>query len=141
MSDESLKLRTELIFKAPLQQFCGLTLKYQSSEYADCVFTVGENTGTPFGTTHGGVLYAMMDVASLCALIPHLKDSEHAVSHSVNFSLMRAAKDGEEVVLRARLLKRGKKVAFISVEGLVFDKDQEKQIAVGNVVKTIIHLK
>ncbi len=141
MNDENLKLRTETVFKAPLQQFCGLTLKYQSKEYADCVFTVGENTGTPFGTIHGGVLYAMMDVAGFCALLPYLEETEHAVSHNVNYSLMRAAKDGEDVVLRARVLKRGYKVAFISVEALVFKGDEKKQIASGNVVKTIIHPK
>ena len=141
MNQENLSIRTNMVFQAPLQKFCGITLKYQSTEYAECVFRVGENTGTPFGTIHGGVLYAMMDVASLCALLPYLNEKEHAVSHTVNFSLMDAAKEGDEVSLRARVLRRGKRVAFISVEAFVPAENGKKQIACGNITKTIIHFK
>ncbi len=138
MSKEMLEVRTEVALSVPMQQHCGLKLIRQDCGYAEAGFTVSENTGAPGGTLHGGVLYAMMDATSLLSLLPLLDDKVFAVIHNVTFSLMNAAFIGNKVNLKARVMKRGKKVAFMNIEAWTFEGDEERQIAQGTVTKSIV---
>lgn len=130
--------RTKDTLSMPLHQHFGLSLITQGEGVAEAVFKVCEKSKTAAGSLHGGVLYALMDGTSLLCLISKLDESEHAVSHNVNFSLMNPAFVGDDVVLKAKVLKRGKKVAFLYVEAWISKDGDEKLIACGHVTKSII---
>lgn len=113
---------------------CGLVLVERDSAGAVCRFTVNEYTANPFGALHGGILYAMMDVAAFLAVLPTLEAGENAVSHDVHVSVLRPV-TGSEVTLQARILKRGRGTIFIRVEA----RDAENRLAAtGTVTKTVV---
>ena len=90
------------------------------------------------GILHGGILYALMDVAGLFALLPLLGPKEKAVSHDVHFSIMKAGKQGYAMEIRSEVVRRGKSIAFIRVEVWRVDKGEESICATGTVTKSVL---
>ncbi len=62
---------------------------------------------------HGGVVYTLLDVASFLALLPHLRDGEHAVTHDLSVALLRPVAAGTRVDITGSVLRRGRAVAFV----------------------------
>ena len=63
---------------------------------------------------HGGCIATLVDVLSTAALVS-VSDSS-GVTLDLNVSYMTAAKDGDSVVIDARVLKVGKSTAALEVE-------------------------
>lgn len=125
---------TDRVLAHRFHRDCGLTLVERDSAGAVCRFAVNEYTANPFGALHGGILYAMMDVAAFLAVLPTLAAAENAVSHDVHVSVLRPV-SGDEVTLHARILKRGRGTIFIRVEA----RDAEDRLAAtGTVTKTVV---
>ena len=67
-----------------------------------------------YSTLHGGCIATLVDVLSTAALVT-VSDSS-GVTLDLNVSYMTAAKDGDSVLVDARVLKVGKSTAALEVE-------------------------
>lgn len=69
------------------------------------------------GTLHGGLSAMIVDNVSTIALtLPEGEKFNYGVSVNMDLSYMKAAKLGDEVLIEANLLKRGRTLAFLEVE-------------------------
>lgn len=127
-------------FSEPFQRFCGLELVSQDEGAAQTRFTINEQTATSSGWLHGGILYGLLDASSFIALLPMLDEKETAVSHDVNFSIMRRANQGCVVTIKTEVLRKGGRVAFIRAEAFTELDGKQKLIATGHVTKSIVSL-
>ncbi|WAQ94722.1 ACO13-like protein [Mya arenaria] len=67
------------------------------------------------GTLHGGVTCTLVDAVSTWALLGS-EDPVTGVSVDLNVSFMKGAKVGEDILIDAQTLKRGRRLAFLSVD-------------------------
>lgn len=91
----------------------------------------------PAGTFHGGVLYTLCDVAAFSALMAALSEGEIGVTNNISVQAMRVAQLGDRLIFTGRIIKLGKRLAFIETE--VMKGDQ--LIAKASITKTLIRLK
>ena len=67
------------------------------------------------GTLHGGLSATIIDSISTLALTSD-QNFSYGVSVNMDISYIKAAKLGEEVLIEAKVLKRGKTLAFLDCE-------------------------
>lgn len=126
--------RVQAVLDIPLHRFLGVELRDDQDPSAGIRFPVGEAAQNPAGMLHGGIVYALLDVASFLALLPSLDDGEHAVTHDVAASLLRPVAADATVELSATVLRRGRAVAFMRAEATV----DGVLVATGQVTKTVL---
>jgi len=126
--------RVQAVLDIPLHRFLGVRLRDVHDPTAGIRFPVGEAAQNPARMLHGGVVYALLDVASFLALLPHLADGEHAVTHDVSASLLRPVRADATVDVTATVLRRGRAVAFMRAEATV----DGQLVATGQVTKTVV---
>ncbi|XP_052258426.1 acyl-coenzyme A thioesterase 13-like [Dreissena polymorpha] len=80
-----------------------------------CALHVGEEHQNRGGTLHGGLTCTLVDAVSTWALMA-TEEPVAGVSVDLSVSFMKGARVGEEIVVDARILKRGKRLAFLSVD-------------------------
>lgn len=69
------------------------------------------------GTLHGGLSALLVDNISTIALtLPEGQPFSYGVSVNMDLSYLKAAKIGDEIVIEANVLKRGRTLAFLEVE-------------------------
>lgn len=68
------------------------------------------------GSLHGGAIATVLDVAAFLAVLPVLEDDEDATTHAFSASYLEGAVSGDEVVATARVLRRGRWIAFVAAE-------------------------
>jgi uncharacterized protein (TIGR00369 family) len=95
---------------------------------------VGKSAQNQAAVLHGGVVTALLDVASYLALLPHLDDGEHAVTHDMSVSLLRPVGAHERVAVVGSVLRRGRAVAFMRAEATV----DGRTVAAAQVTKSIV---
>ena len=118
---------------------CELQLLHSADGLAEIRFAVNEFTANPQGALHGGILYAMMDVACFFAVVPQLSADQHPVSVEVHTSVLRAALLGDSVTIRSRVDRLGRTLAAMRCDALVIDSDgSERLIGTGSVTKSIL---
>ena len=133
-SDRAPDAHVQAVLDIPLHRFLGVELRDDADPSAGIRFPVGTAAQNPAGMLHGGVVYALLDVASFLALLPSLADGEHAVTHDVSASLLRPVRAGATVDVTATVLRRGRAVAFMRAEATV----EGQLVATGQVTKTVI---
>ena len=126
--------RVQAVLDIPLHRFLEVSLRDERDASAGIRFPVGPATLNPAQLLHGGIVYALLDVASFLALLPSLSAGEHAVTHDVSASLLRPVAAGAIVDLTATVLRRGRAVAFMRAEATV----DGVLVATGQVTKTVI---
>ena len=126
------------MFEHPLHHACELTCVSAADGQAHLTFTINDFSSNPQGTLHGGVLYALMDVACFCAVGTRLPVAQHAVSVDVGTTLLRAGRLGEIVHLRTRVDRLGRTLACMRAEAFVIRDGTEVMIATGHVNKAVI---
>uniref|UniRef100_A0A8C4QSY5 Acyl-coenzyme A thioesterase 13 n=1 Tax=Eptatretus burgeri TaxID=7764 RepID=A0A8C4QSY5_EPTBU len=84
------------------------------------------------GTMHGGLTALLVDSVSTLALFT-TKDGRPGVSVDMNITYMKAAQEGETVMITADVLKQGRTLAFTSVD--IMNKDTGHLIAQGRHTK------
>jgi uncharacterized protein (TIGR00369 family) len=127
------------VLSHPLHRACELTLGHSANGRAEVRFAVNDFAANPQGALHGGILYAMMDVACFFAVVPLLDDDQHPVSVEVHTSVLRPALKGEDVVIRSWVDRLGRTLAAMRCDALVIDADgHERLIGTGNVTKSIL---
>ena len=124
----------QTVLDIPLHRFLGVELRDRDDPSAGIRFPVGRAAQNPAAMLHGGVVYALLDVASFLALLPHLGEGEHAVTHDVSASLLRPVRAGATVDVTATVLRRGRAVAFMRAEATV----DGQLVATGHVTKTVV---
>ncbi|XP_027703020.1 acyl-coenzyme A thioesterase 13-like [Vombatus ursinus] len=97
-----------------------------------CEMKVGEEHTNRFGTLHGGLTATLVDVISAIALM-NTERGILGVSVDMNITYLSPAKVGEEILIAAHILKKGKTLAFASVD--LTNKTTGKLVAQGRHTK------
>jgi uncharacterized protein (TIGR00369 family) len=129
---------TERILAHPLHRACGLEVLASADGRSEITFAVNDFTGNIIGTLHGGILYAMMDVAAFMALLPVLPEGLHGVTADIQVSVLRAARAGDVVHVRGRVDRVGRTLANMRTEAFLPTPEGERLIATATVVKSLI---
>lgn len=127
----------EFVLEHPFHRFAGLTLRRQEPGKAIARFRVDGNALNMSGVLHSGVLYGLMDAASFLALVTVLKPEELATTHDIHVSVMRPVPKGEEVELRAEVIRRGINIAFIRCDAWRLAATGEQLAATATVTKSL----
>lgn len=114
-----LAARVQAVLDIPLHRFLGMELADPAEPSAGIWFPVDGPAQNQAAMLHGGVVYTLLDVASFLALLPHLADDEHAVTHDLTVSLLRPVSAGKRVAIRGTVLRRGRAVSFMRAEATV----------------------
>jgi uncharacterized protein (TIGR00369 family) len=134
-----LELVRDGVLNHPFHRACELSLGHSADGRAEIRFAVNAFTANPQGALHGGILYAMMDVACFFAVVPLLQPDQHPVSVEVHTSVLRAALQGDTVIIRSWVDRLGRTLAAMRCDALVVDADgSERLIGTGNVTKSIL---
>jgi len=127
----------EVVLGHPFHRFAGLSLRRQEPGKAVTRFSVEGNALTMGGALHAGVLYGLMDATSFLALVTVLKPEEKAATHDIHVSVMRPMSKGEEVELRAEIIRRGVDIAFIRCDAWRLAPTGEQLAATATVTKSL----
>lgn len=135
-SDGAIAARVEAVLGIPFHRFLGMELRDAADPGAGIWFPVAGPTLNPMGSLHAGVMYSLMDVACFLALIGHLGDEEHAVTHDLTVSLLRPVAAGRRVDIVGTVLRRGRAVAFLRAEATV----DGEIVAAAQVTKSVVRV-
>ena len=111
-----LAARAAAVLAIPLHRYLGLVLADDRNPSAGVVLEVTEAALNQANLLHGGIVTALLDVASYLALAPHLAAHEHAVTHELSVQLLRPVPAGARLLLTGQVLRRGRQVAFLRAE-------------------------
>jgi uncharacterized protein (TIGR00369 family) len=128
---------TDFVLGHPFHRFAGLRLVEQQPGRAVARFQVAGDVLNHAGTLHAGLLYGLMDATAFLALVTVLRPGESAATHDLHVSVMRPALRGEEIEIRAEVLKRGGSVAFIRCEAWRIGAAEPLLAATGTVTKSL----
>ena len=134
VSESAKAARVQAVLDIPLHRFLGVRLLDPADPAAGISFPVAEAAQNQAAVLHGGVVTALLDVASYLALLPHLHDAEHAVTHDLTVSLLRPVSADEQVAVVGGVLRRGRAVAFLRAEATV----NGRIVAAAQVTKSIV---
>ncbi len=126
--------RVQAVLDIPLHRFVGMELLDPADPPAGIWFPVGPAAQNQVRLLHGGVVTALLDVAGYLALMPHLTDDEHAVTHDQSVSLLRPVPADRRVELRGTVLRRGRAVAFLRADATV----EGTMVATAQLTKTVV---
>ena len=126
--------RVRGVLEVPIHRFLGVELTDPKRPAAGIVFSAREPALNNVGVLHGGVVTALLDVASYLAVLPSLGRDENAVTHSTSASLLRSVAAGSRVHVRGELVRRGRTTAFLRAEASV----DGTTVAIGQVTKSVI---
>lgn len=128
----------EGVLEHPFHKACELTLIHAEQGRAEVSFKVNDFTVNPQGALHGGIIYALIDVACFFAVVPTLAPDQHPVSIETHVSILRAATLGETITITAWTDRVGRTLAAMRAEVFANDGTQKRLIATGNVTKSIL---
>ena len=126
--------RVQAVLDIPLHRVLGMELRDAADPSAGIWFPVAGPAQNQAAMLHGGVVYTLLDVASFLALLPHLSDDEHAVTHDLTVSLLRPVSAGKRVDVRGTVLRRGRAVSFMRAEATV----EGDIVAAAQVTKSVV---
>jgi len=132
-----IQLANDFVLGHPFHRFAGLRLVDQQPGKAVTRFTVTGNVVNMNHTLHAGLLYGLMDATGFLALITVLKPDELAATHDLHVSVMRPVLKGEDVEIRAEVIRRGGSVAFIRCEAWRIGLGNASLAATGTVTKSL----
>ncbi|MCW5828077.1 MAG: PaaI family thioesterase [Deltaproteobacteria bacterium] len=118
----------------PLHRFLGVKLIRSKPGSGEIRLKAGKSAVNIAGVLHGGVLYALLDAAAYSSVVPLLNEGENAVTHDIHVSVLRPVMLGETIVLKGRVLKRGRTTIFAESEAVVGGK----LVATSCVTKSVI---
>ncbi len=126
--------RVQAVLAIPLHRFVGLQLADVDDPAAGVVLEVTGQSLNQADLLHGGIVTALLDVASYLALAPLLEPGEHAVTHDLSVQLLRPVEAGARLHLRGEVLRRGRKVAFLRADAW----NADVRVAAAQVTKTVV---
>lgn len=120
----------------PFHHYLGVKDIDAKNGTAKMTITVSKNILNPSGTFHGGVLYTLCDVTAFCGLLSVLEEGAIGVTNHISIQVLRAAKLGDRITFQSKVVKQGKRLAFLECKATV----EHKIIATANVTKTLLVL-
>jgi len=114
-----LAARVQSVLEIPLHRFLGIALADAGRPAAGIVLPVEGPALNNADVLHGGILTALLDVASYLAVLPLLAAGENAVTHDVTASLVRAVPAAARVHIAGTVLHRARRVVFLRAEATV----------------------
>ena len=126
--------RQRAVLDLPLNRHLGVVYDGIVDGAAKAHFYSTPALATFGGQLHGGALTALCEVVGFLALVPMLDDHQHAVTHDLHVSLMKAVPADTRCDLSARVARLGRTLAFIDVEASVGDQ----KVATARITKSII---
>ena len=136
-SDTETAARVQGVLDIPLNLFLGMELRDPANPAAGVWFPVARPAQNQAAVLHGGVVTTLLDTTCYLALLPHLSDDEHAVTHDLSVSLLRPVAAGKRVDITATVLRRGRAVAFMRAEATV----DSEVVAAAQVTKSVVRLR
>ena len=136
-SDTETAARVRGVLDIPLNRFLGMELRDPADPAAGVWFPVAPPAQNQAAVLHGGVVTTLLDTTCYLALLPHLSDDEHAVTHDLSVSLLRPVAAGKRVDMTATVLRRGRAVAFMRAEATV----DGEVVAAAQVTKSVVRLR
>jgi uncharacterized protein (TIGR00369 family) len=136
-SETETAARVQGLLDIPLNRFLGMQLRDPADPAAGVWFLVAGPAQNQAAVLHGGVVTTLLDTAGYLALLPHLSDDEHAVTHDLTVSLLRPVAADKRVDLTGAVLRRGRAVAFLRAEGTV----DGEVVAAAQVRKSVVPLR
>lgn len=105
---------------APLDQgeywrLLGMTIVQSQNGEAVVKLEAGQNLTQVFGRVHGGAVASLADAAIGAAHRTYLKPGESQATIEMKVNFLKAAKQGE-LIAKARIIHKGKKVSFGQAE-------------------------
>lgn len=131
-------IATARILSHPLHAASSLSILGSEGGCSEITFEVNDFTANVIDTLHGGILYALIDVAAFMALLSVIPEGKHGVTADIQVSMLRAAARGDTVHVRGRVDRVGRTLANMRAEAFVLTPEGERLIATGTVVKSLI---
>ena len=125
------------IFEVPLMKAIGARFAGFHAGLARVALSVDQRSLNANAVVHGGVLYALLDMAAYLAVVPSLKPGQTAVTHNINASVFGALALGAELLFEGRIVHMGRTLAVVASTARAADR----QIATATVCKSIIVLR
>jgi len=126
--------RVRSVLAIELHRFLGIRLADPARPAAGIVLPVGDAAVNNAEVLHGGIVTALLDVASYLAILPLLDDGRNAVTHDVAASLIRPVPRGAEVHLAGEVVRMGRTLAFLRAQATIGDD----VVATAQVSKAIV---
>lgn len=127
------------VMATPAHRAAGLRLVRAQDGACEIHYDVNEFTANMHGKLHGGFVCLMHDVADFIALSSLLPAEKHAVTADTQTSILRPANRGDTIIVRARVDRAGRTLAFMRCESFSRSPDgTEKLIATGALTKAIV---
>jgi uncharacterized protein (TIGR00369 family) len=126
--------RIAMVLAIPLHRHLGVEFISAEAGKSLLALPVAPHCENAVGVLHGGILYALSDVASYVALVGMLSAEEDGVTHDIHVSVMRPAPAGTRVLFHAEVRRKGRSLAFIDVEA----RSDETLIACARVTKSLV---
>lgn len=127
----------EFVLAHPFHRFAGLRLARQEPGKAIGNVKVDGNVLTMGETLHSGMLYGLLDAIGFLALVTILKPKEYAATQDMHVSLLRTVPKGEEVELRAEVVRRSASMAFIRSDAWRVSGTGNELVATAMVTKSL----
>ena len=89
--------------------------------YTECEMEVHQQLLNPGGVLHGGASYTLADTAMSLAFLADSEDAQNVATLEIKMSYMKPVMDGI-LICKARMLERGKSIAFLEAELTMDDK-------------------
>lgn len=128
------RLRRRLL-AIPLHEFLGLEIVRAEPGVGEARLQVTVAAANIAGVVHGGIFYALLDVACYLGTVPLLGAGENAVTHDIHCSVLRPVKVGQLLELKGHVRHRGRTLVFGDAEAWA----DGKLVATGRVTKSIVN--
>ena len=126
--------RADSVFAIPLHRFLGIRPIDREQPAKGLVLPATGAAVNNAGVVHGGIITALLDVASYLAILPRLEPGRNAVTHDATSSLLRPVPADAEVRLAGTVVRCGRTLAFLRAEATVDDVT----VAFGQVTKSLV---
>lgn len=88
----------------------------------------------PAHMLHGGLIYALCDVAAYTALLSLIDENQTGLTHQINVQVMRPVNVDDEIIVKGHVIRLGKSLSFLESKAYVNDK----LIASATITKSMI---
>lgn len=120
---------------SPFRDFIGLKFKKIENGCSECELRFNKDLTNPYGTMHGGVIFAMADSGMGAALYSSLAEDEMCSTIETKIVYFKAVKSGT-VTCTSKVIHRGKRIAVLESELKQGSRAVAKAIATWSVFKS-----
>ena len=120
----------------PLHHLWGVQSIHALDGRSEISVQVNESMSNPAGTMHGGLIYALTDVAAYTALLSVVEENQTGVTHHINVQVLRPVQLGAVLRIEAEVIKRGRRLSFIESKAYM----EDKVVALASITKSMVTL-